>query len=393
MISIEEAQARILAAIEMVGSETISLREAAGRIIAEDIASRRTQPPFDASAMDGWAVRRADLGGPLKRVGQSQAGAGYAQALRPGEAVRIFTGAPIPEGADTIVLQEDADEAQGSVTIRQAPAPGKHIRRRGLDFEAGQVLFSAGHVVAPRDMALLAAMNIPWLKVRRRPRVAILATGDELVLPGEPAGPDQIIASNHLGLAGLVESCGAEALDLGIAKDEPDALIAGAKAARGADFLVTIGGASVGERDLVASSLSAAGLELDFWKIAMRPGKPLMSGKVSGIPFLGLPGNPVAAMICGMMFLKPALMKMTGRDPRIKTVAARLGKALAANDRRADFLRARITGVEEDRWIVEAFDIQDSSMLSVFAAADVVILRPPHAPAADVGASVEVLVL
>ena len=392
MISLEDAQSRILAGIDPVGAETISLRHAHGRVLAEEVASRRTQPPFDASAMDGWAARSADVDQRLKRVGQSQAGAGYAEPLRPGETIRIFTGAPIPAGADTIVLQEDADEADGFVTIREA-VPGKHIRKRGLDFETGQVLFKPGHLITPRDMALLAAMNVPWLKVRRRPRVAILATGDELVLPGEPAGKDQIIASNHLGLAGLVESCGAEAIDLGVAKDDPAVLIESANAARGADLLVTIGGASVGDRDLVKSSLSPAGLELDFWKIAMRPGKPLMSGKIAGMPFLGLPGNPVASMICGMVFLKPALMKMTGRDPRLQTASARLGKPLSANDRRADFLRARITGIDNDSCIVEAFDIQDSSMLSVFAESDVLILRPPHSPAAEVGDSVEVLML
>ncbi len=391
MISVAEARARILEPLRPLACEVIAVDRALGRVLGEDMIARRTQPPADMSAMDGWAIRSADLGQPIIPAGESAAGRAFDRPLPERSAVRIFTGAIVPDGADTIILQEDADLIDGALIIREATPPGKHIRRRGLDFITGDIGLKAGKRLSARDVAFLAAMDIPWVSVRRRPRVAIMATGDELVRPGEPCGPDQIIASNHLGVAGLVRDAGGEVLDLGIAPDRADILADLAKGARGADMLVTIGGASVGDHDLVKSSLSANGLTLDFHKIAMRPGKPLMSGMIDGTAFMGLPGNPVSAMVCGLLFMVPALLRMQGRDIQPPEIIAQTTTFLAANDKRADFLRARLWQDDSGNWQAKVFDLQDSSMLSVLAHADGLVLRPPFAPPAEAGSMVRVL--
>jgi molybdopterin molybdotransferase len=391
MISVEEALALVLAPLQSLPAETIALDRAFGRVLAQDAVARRTQPPCDMSAMDGWAVRQSDLRAPLTALGESAAGSAYSGTLAPGQAVRIFTGAPVPDGADTIILQEDADLEAGRLMVREAPPPGKHIRRAGLDFHQGAALLLAGRLLNPRDIALLGAMDIPWVSVRRRPRVAILATGDELVRPGEPVGPSQIIASNNLGIGGLVLGAGGDWIDLGIAPDRPDALALLAQGARGADLLVTIGGASVGDRDLVRATLEGQGMTLAFHKIAMRPGKPLMSGMIGSVPFLGLPGNPVSAMICAVLFLVPMVKRLLGLASTNQTIHAALSDPLWANDRRADFIRAALSRDDRGGWIATPFDIQDSAMLSTLSRADGLILRQPFAPAAQAGDMVSIL--
>src|SRR5437879_6152483 len=315
MISVEEALARLLAPLEALPAEQISISEAVGRVLAEDVAARRTQPPFAVSAMDGYAVRAADVAQVptrLRIVAEIPAGAGYDGTLGPGEAARIFTGAPIPAGADAIVIQEDTARDGDRVEVREGAAKGRYVRRAGLDFAEGEVLLEAGRRLTPRDIGLAAAMNRPWLFVHRRPRVGILSTGDEIVMPGDPIGPHQIVSSNALSLAAFVTACGGTPIQVGNAPDDPDALRHIAAAAQGMDLFVTTGGVSVGEHDLVRAVLSEEGLAIDFWQIAMRPGKPLMVGRYRGTPMLGLPGNPVSTLVCSLLFLKPAIDRLSG---------------------------------------------------------------------------------
>jgi len=311
-----------------------------------------------------------------------------------GETVRIFTGAPLPDGADTIVIQEDADQDGDRVVVREGAPAGTYVRPAGLDFVAGAIGLTAGRRLSARDIGLAAAMNHPWLRVRRRPRVAILATGDEIVRPGDPIGPNQIVSSNALALSALITAVGGDPIMLGIAPDESAALRRMAAGAQGADLLVTTGGASVGEHDLVRSGLAPDGLELDFWSIAMRPGKPLMFGRLGTVPLLGLPGNPVSSLVCALVFLKPALETLLGlaraREPRQTAV---LASDLKANDRRQDYLRARFEGDAGDGRRVAPFAKQDSSMLSPLAQADCLIVRPPNAPALAAGSAVEIIPL
>jgi len=397
MISVDEAKRRLLALIQPLGAEQVAVSEAAGRVLAEDVAARRTQPPFPASAMDGYAARSADLKSipaKLKVVGNVPAGQAYGKTLKPGEAVRIFTGAPVPDGADCIVIQEDTERRDDDVIVKEAPKPGRYIRPAGLDFREGDTILEAGCRLTPRDVGLAAAMNRPWLLVRRRPRVAILPTGDEVVLPGDPLGPNQIVSSNGIALAAFVTGEGGVPLQLPIAPDNSDALRAIAEGATGADLLLTTGGASVGEHDLVRSALGADGLSLDFWTVAMRPGKPLMVGKYRATPMIGLPGNPVSALVCALLFVKPALEKLQGlatagaANPKV-----RLAKDLPANDRRQDYLRARLTHGTDGVAEATPFDKQDSSMMSLLARADCLVVRPPHAPPAKKGDWVEIVPL
>ena len=393
MITVAKAEQQIVAALRPVGTETVPLAAAAGRVLVRDAVSTRTQPPFAASAMDGWAVRATDvarLPARLQIVGESAAGHRHAGTVGAGEAVRIFTGAPVPDGADKVVLQEDASAADGWVTIREIDAK-PHIRASGLDFRTGATVLAAPQVLDARHIALLAAANLPWVEVRQRPRIGILATGDELVRPGETAGPDQIISSNNLGLAALVRAQGADPVDLGIAPDREPALRAAAEDARSCDLLVTLGGASVGDHDLVQKVLAADGGALDFWKIAMRPGKPLMFGRLaSGVPLLGLPGNPVSALVTALLFLRPAIAALLGLAWQTRLEAAVAGEALRPNDQRQDYLRATL--VQRDgNWVATPFAVQDSSMLSALAAADCLIVRPPHQPAVDSGDRVDIL--
>lgn len=394
MISVEEAQSRILQAVAPLGRETVSLAQAAGRVLAEEVAARVTQPPAALSAMDGYAVRAEDVAtvpATLTVIGDAPAGRAFAGTVDAGQAVRIFTGGSLPDGADAIVIQEDTERAGDRVTVREAVVAGRYVRPAGLDFKAGTVGVPAGKRLTPRDIGLAAAMNVPWLSVYRRPRVAILATGDEIVLPGDPLGPDRIVSSNSWALGAFVEINGGEAINLGIAPDDRESLARMASAAHGADLLVTTGGASVGEHDLIQEALGDIGLELDFWKIAMRPGKPLIFGRIGDIPLLGLPGNPVSSLVCALVFLAPLLDRMRGLEPSQRTVRATLGADLAENDRRQDYLRSTVATAPDGRPVATPFGKQDSSMLSRLAWADGLIVRPPHAPAAATGDEVDFL--
>ena len=396
LLTVAEALARVTQGLTPLETERVTLDAASGRVLAEDLAARLTQPPFDASAMDGYAVRAEDVAGlpaTLRLIGTSAAGAGFRGRVGPGEAVRIFTGAPVPQGADTIVIQEDAEEAHGVVTVKEA-APGRHIRPRGQDFKEGEVLLAAGTRLGPRELMLAAAMNHAELPVRRRPKVAILATGDEVVPPGSELGRDQIVSSVPYGLAALIASVGGEAMSLGIANDEPESLVTLARSGSAADILLTIGGASVGERDLVASALKSEGLELDFWKIAMRPGKPLLSGRLGSQRMLGLPGNPVSALICAQVFLVPMLELMLGlaADARPRPEAV-LGEALQANGEREHYIRAVSEWRHDGRRVVRPLPSQDSSLVAGLARADCLIVRAPDAPALASGERVRIMPL
>ena len=387
MISVAEARGRILAGLAPVGAETVSVAAAAGRVLAAPVAARLTQPPADVSAMDGYALRAAEaaLGATLALAGESAAGHPFAGAVPPGGCVRISTGAYVPEGADAILLQEDASRAGGAVTVNEAPRAGRWIRRRGLDFTAGDALLEAGRRLSARDVGLAAAAGHPWVSVHRRPRVAILATGDEIALPGEPLPPGGIVSSNSIALAAIVRAAGGEPIVLPVAPDDPAALLAIARGARGSDLLLTTGGASVGDHDHTAAALAREGFRLDFWKIAMRPGKPLIFGDWNGLPVIGFPGNPVSTIVCAVVFLLPVLARLAGASaPALPVIRARCTAPLPENDRRADHLRATL-GPEG----VTPAPMQDSSMLRTLAQADALILRAPFAPAEPAGALVE----
>lgn len=397
MISVAEALAQILADLPVMPSETVSVADAHGRVLAADVLARVTQPPANVSAMDGYAVRAADVAdvpATLRRIGQAPAGGAFAGKVGPGEAVRIFTGGPVPDGADAIVIQEDVDAGDGDdlIVVREGAPAGRYVRKQGLDFSAGEVGLEAGRRLSPSDIGLAAAMNVPWLEVRRRPRVALLATGDEIVRPGEAIGPNQIVSSNSLAMAALVQSCGGEAVDLGIARDNEASLRTLAAGAQGADMLVTLGGASVGEHDLVRKVLGDQGLDLAFWRIAMRPGKPLMFGRLGATVMMGMPGNPVSSLVCGMIFLKPAIETMLGRPAGpAERESARLGRDLGENDRREDYLRATLSRNDDGDLVATPFPVQDSSMLSRLSKANCLVVRPPHAPAANAGDRVEII--
>lgn len=395
MIPVEEARQRMLAAFAPLPAETVSLTDALGRVLALDVRARLSQPWAAVSAMDGYAVRSADVASApvdLRRVGEVPAGGRFDRPLGPGECVRIFTGAPLPAEADAIVIQEDA-VADGTMVRVAEPVPaGRYVRPAGLDFREGDVLLKAGRLLTARDIGLAAAMNVPWLSVRRRPRVAILSTGDEIVMPGEPIGPSQIVSSNGPALAALVLACGGIPINLGVVRDDPVALASVADAARGADLLITTGGASVGEHDLIRDALGTRGLELDFWKIAMRPGKPLMFGRLGETPLLGLPGNPVSTMVCALLFARPILHTLAGLPDRSDTSTAVLGRDLPANDRRQDYLRSALApAVGGGLPVATPFQRQDSSMMSLLAQADCLLVRPPHAPPARAGEQVPIV--
>jgi len=395
VISVEEALSRLLAPLEPLPYEQISLAEGLGRVLAEDVAARRTQPPFAVSAMDGYAVRAEDVERvpvELRIVAEVPAGAGFGGHVALGEAARIFTGAPLPAGTDTIIIQEDTQRDGDRVRVLKGAPRGRYVRREGLDFGEGDVLLRAKRRLTARDIGLLAAMNRPWLLVHRRPRIGILSTGDEIVMPGDPIGPHQIVSSNSLALAAFVTACGGTPVSVGNAPDDPAALRRIAAATRGVDLLVTTGGASVGEHDLVREALAADGLELDFWQIAMRPGKPLMVGSYHGTPMIGLPGNPVSTLVCALLFLRPALDRLSGNDePLGGTPTARLGVPLRKNDRRQDYLRSRLAHAVDGELEVFPFELQDSSMMRLLSAADCLVVRPPHAPAVDAGARVPIV--
>jgi molybdopterin molybdotransferase len=396
MISVEAARETVLVGIRPVATEVVGLAQAVGRVLAEDLVARVSHPPVAVSAMDGYAVRVADLDSipaTLTVIGESAAGSPYGGMVAAGQAVRIFTGAALPAGADAVVMQEDTGRDGGTVAIRVGVPAGKFVRAPGLDFKTGDVLLRAGTVMEGRAIGLAAAMNIPWLTVRRRPRIAILSTGDEIAMPGEPLGPTQIVSSNGPGLAAAVVEMGGEAVHLGIAKDTRQSLDAMIGAAAGCDLLVTTGGASVGDYDLVQDALRDAGLDLGFYTVAMRPGKPMMFGNLKGVPVLGLPGNPVSAMIGSVIFLRPIIRAMLGLSTATETVTARLGRDLPANDVRQDYLRASLERGGDGVLVATPFQMQDSAVLSGMVRADCLAIRPPHAPAAEAGDGISIILL
>ncbi len=392
LLSVEEALKRVLAqARPTQGIERLALHDCLGRVLAENTGALLTHPPFDNSAMDGYAVRHediADVGAELTVIGQSAAGRRFQGRLGPGEAVRIFTGAPLAAGADTVILQEDTESLEGNrIRTLFAPAKGRHIRLSGQDFDKGEITLFAGSVLDAGRLTLAASMNHASLPVFLRPKIAILATGDELLPPGSSPGADQIIASNSFGVAVIARENGADILDLGIVRDERAAIaaaVAKAQAAQ-ADVLVTLGGASVGDHDLVQSTLLACGMTLDFWRIAMRPGKPLMVGDLAGMTVLGLPGNPVSSLVCALLFLEPLTRKLAHLPDRSRLIAAKLAAPLPANDRRQDYVRARLSREPDGSLMAHPFARQDSSMTKVFAQSDGLIVRPPQTPAAAPG--------
>lgn len=394
MLTVVEARRRILDSASLLPAEVVPVASGLGRVLAEDLTARVTQPPAAVSAMDGYAVRGADVATApvtLRVVGAVPAGARHEGTVGPGECVRIFTGAPLPAGADTIVIQEDTRAGQGSVEVLEATPAGRYVRPAGLDFAAGKVGLPAGRRLTARDVGLAAAMNRPWLSVRRRPRVAVLATGDEVVMPGDPVGPSQIVSSNALALMAFLACEGVEAVNLGIAPDRPEALQAMAAGAARMDLLLTTGGASVGEHDLVQSALGERGLALDFWKIAMRPGKPLMFGRIGGTALLGLPGNPVSTMVCALLFVRPFLRALQGLPAEPETVTALAARDLPENDNREDYLRSRLSKDAAGRLWVEPYGKQDSSMLALLAGADALAIRPVKAPALAKGSEIQVI--
>ena len=398
LLPVAEALERLLDGAQPTGSESIPLIDAAGRVLAEPVTALRTQPPFNASAMDGYAVRAADVASvpaQLAVIGEAPAGRGFEGAVGKSLAVRIFTGAPLPEGADTIVIQENVRKLEdGGIEVIEPTPEGRNIRRLGLDFSQGDVLLEKGRLLDPAALSLAASANHPRLSVVKRPLVAIIATGDELLPPGSELGPDQIISSNAYGVAAAAQSVGARALDLGIAADRKEAIAALVRQAveQQADVIVTLGGASVGDHDFIHDVLTGEGMRLDFWKIAMRPGKPLMFGRLGQTRCIGLPGNPVASLVCSQLFLKPLLARLGGRDFSQDVREARLATAMAANDLRQDYVRA-VVREEAGALVATPFGIQDSSMLRMLADANGLIVREPFAPAAAAGATCSVLML
>jgi molybdopterin molybdotransferase len=391
LISVADALANVLADAAPLPAERASPREAHGRVLAEDLVALRTQPPADMSAMDGYAVRAVDVvqvPAELTVIGEVAAGHPFARAIGKGEAARIFTGGVIPPGADCVVVQENVERAGNRILVRASTDGGKHVRRAGFDFAQGDKLLTKGRVLSGRDLMLAAAMNHPDLPVHRRPKVAVLATGDELVMPGTQPGPGQIICSNAFAIMALARSEGAEVMDLGLVPDRHEETAAAVRRARGfgADILVTSGGASVGDYDLVQSALAAEGLNLTFWKVALRPGRPLMHGRIGPLQVLGLPGNPVSAFVCGVLFLLPLLRKLSGRsDLTLPHESAQLGRDLPANDERTDYLRAALRTDAAGRMVATPFPAQDSSMMALLAKADCLVIREPYAPAAKAG--------
>jgi len=398
LLPVEEALARILDGATPLGAETRDLTLAARRVLAEDVHARLTQPPFDASSMDGFALRAADIAAPpvtLSLIGEAAAGRAFDGTVKSGEAVRIFTGAPVPEGADTVVIQENAQWDGATVTIHESADHGAAIRPRGQDFAEGEHLLGAGKRLTARDLLLAASANHAALPVRRKPRVAILATGDELVAPGATPRPDQIISSIPAGLAAMIEAVGGAPDPLGIARDTRGNLDAHIARASDADLLLTIGGASVGEHDLVRAALMDAGYEIDFWRIAMRPGKPLMFGRRGHARVIGLPGNPVSAMICTRVFAVPLIDALLGADtgPE-RMMCATLDSALPENGPRAHYMRATChPNPGSGALMVRPHPSQDSALVAALARADCLIVRAPHAPPAQPGEEVEILPL
>ncbi len=393
LLPVNDALARILASAGYgTGIETISINNAFNRTLASDLYARRTQPPMDVSAMDGYAVRIDDIDNTpvtLKLLGQSAAGHNFAGDVLPGACVRIFTGAPLPNGTDTVIIQENTTQNSENITILEAPEKGKNIRKAGIDFKANEMLLSAGTRLGAAQLALAASMSHAMLDVRKSPRIGILATGDELVEPGAELLPNQIISSNNFAVAALAREAGAEVFDLGIVPDNLQTLTEAIAQAQNLelDVLVTLGGASVGDHDLVQQALHALGCTPDFWRIAMRPGKPMMFGTLGAMRVLGLPGNPVASYVCGLIFLKPLLLALVGDSNAGADISqpAILGCDVQANDKRQDYLRCSAVFATDALPVVTPFAVQDSSMLSALAKANALLIREPFAKASKAG--------
>ena len=390
LLSVADALARVLADVVPLPPEQTPLEDAHGRVLTQDLTALRTQPPADVSAMDGYAVRATDVvqtPARLRVIGEVPAGRPFERAVGAGEAVRIFTGGVIPQGADAIVIQEVATREGDDVVIARGAARGRHVRARGVDFAAGEPLLKRGHRLSARDLALAAAMNHAAVPVHRRPRVGMLATGDELVPPGAAPGPGQIVYSNGFALLALARAHGAHAIDLGVARDELAATIAAVRRARdlAVDVLVTTGGASVGEYDLVQRALAAEGMALSFWKIAMRPGRPMMHGRLGAIQVLGLPGNPVSAYVCSLLFVLPLVRRLAGVEDAETVEQALLGRDVPGNDEREEYMRASLSTDPHGRLVATPFPNQDSSLLAPLAKADCLLIRPQHALAAPAG--------
>ena len=394
LILVEEALARVLEGVEPLHAEEVPIGEAHGRILAGPLSSLRTQPPADVSSMDGYAARSTDLAAPttLNVVGESAAGRPFAGEVKAGEAVRIFTGAILPAGANTVVPQEDA-KAEGVTVALPAAKSGSYVRKRGLDFIAGKTMLEAGRRLTARDIGLAAAMDHARISVARRPRVAIIATGDELVAPGAGGDENRIVASNPFSLAALLRRENALVSDLGIVPDKLEAIIAAMRLARGnVDVLITLGGASVGDHDLIAPALKAENISMAFHRVALRPGRPLLLGLAGKLRVLGLPGNPVSSYVCACLFLVPLLRKLQGRLDFLPTpLPAVLGADMRENDHRQDYLRARIGYGADGRLTAVPHQRQDSSMQALLVSSDGLLIRAPHAPAAKAGEPCQVL--
>ncbi|MFZ1951185.1 MAG: gephyrin-like molybdotransferase Glp [Pseudolabrys sp.] len=398
LMPVAEALQRVLADAKPLPGETVSLNETLGRVLTKDVTALRTQPPAAVSAMDGYAVRASDVATApvtLKVIGEVAAGHPFAKQVAGGQAVRIFTGGVMPTGSDTVVIQELATSAGDSVTIRKPTSKGRNVRAQGIDFARDQVLLHKGHRLTDRDLMLAAAMNHPSLSVHRRPKVAVLGTGDELVAPGSAPGPGEIVYSNGFALTALARNEGAEVHDLGIARDSIEDIVSAVRRARNwnADILLTSGGASVGEHDLVQRALAAEGLDLSFWRVALRPGRPMMHGRLTGMQVLGVPGNPVSSFVCAFLFLMPLIRRLAGRqDIERIPQAARLGRDLPANDERTDYLRATLVA-GTDGPVATPLPDQDSSLMAPLAKADCLVIREPHAAAAAKGSDCVILKL
>lgn len=396
LMPVADALNSILGGLQALPEENVGLDDALHRTLARDIAALRTQPPAPMSAMDGYAVRIADAleGARLDVVGESAAGRPFGQSIGKGEAVRIFTGGVVPDGADTIAIQEDVVREGDFITLTEAAPLPRHIRKAGIDFREGDVLLRRGTLLSDRDLSLAASMNHPTLPVHRKPKVAVIATGDELVMPGSQPGPGQIIYSNAYAIRALIRTSGAEPVDLGIAQDTMDDTRAAIRRAEalGADILLTTGGASVGEHDLVKPSFEAEGIDIKFWKIALRPGKPMMHGRKGAMSVIGLPGNPSSSYVCSFLFVVPLIRALSGRAHVAHGIEpAILGHDLPANDHRQEYLRARIAINDDGIAVASAVSHQDSSLLNNLSVADVLLIRPPHAPAVQAGARCEII--
>ena len=396
LMPVDDAIARILSGVKTLPPETIALTDALGRCLSRTVLAKRDQPPFAASAMDGYAVRHEDvsqLPTSLQIIGESGAGHAFKGSVTPGTAVRILTGAPLPKGADTVVIQENTERQGTSLKILHHTPKGKNIRRSGLDFAKGDTLVAAGTKLRPRDIGVLAAGNAAKISVYRQPHIVLFTTGDELVLPGQRPRPDQIFTSNSHALEAMARSLGCRVTNLGIVRDTLAATKAAIRKGLHADILVTTGGASVGDHDFVQQGYKACGVKMEFWKVALRPGKPFMYGRKSKTHVMGLPGNPVSALVTARLFFAPLVKVMQGQSPEEHYIHARLEAALPANDERRDYLRAKLREGNDGIRIVTPHHLQDSSMQRTLQSSDALILREPHAPAAAAGDLVKTLVL